>query len=130
MARGVAEGKRSVWRKRLARFARGGQTVAAFCEAEGVTAPTFYHWKRKLGAESSGTERRPAEASVAAQRTAGFVPVRITGETSDAIEVGVTIELPNGARVRVPVGNLGAIGAAVRAAGRVADRVQTETPRC
>jgi transposase len=132
MGRRVGEAKRSVWRRRLGRFARGGQTVAAFCEAEGVTAPTFYHWKRKLAVEASGAGKGPAGASLAAQRTAGFVPVRITGETSGAIElgVGIAIELPNGARVRVPAGNLDAIGAAILAAGRVAGRVETETPRC
>lgn len=36
--------------ERLDRFRRSGQTVAQFCDAEGVSAPSFYVWKRTLAA--------------------------------------------------------------------------------
>ena len=42
MRRVVDETRRTLWRERLARFALGGRTVAAFCSAEGVSVPTFY----------------------------------------------------------------------------------------
>ena len=41
---------RHTWTARLARFATAGQTVAQFCAAEGVSAPSFYLWKRRLAA--------------------------------------------------------------------------------
>lgn len=36
------------WRLRLARFATSGQTVAQFCEAESVSAWSYYHWRKQL----------------------------------------------------------------------------------
>ncbi len=36
------------WTSRLERFAVSGQTVVGFCHEEGVSVPSFYHWKKKL----------------------------------------------------------------------------------
>jgi hypothetical protein len=124
MGRFVDEGKKDEWRKRLARFARGGQTVAAFCLGERVSMATFYHWKRRLASES--VERRTGATAVGVSRngTGAFLPVRI--ERAAAVE----IELPNGTRVRVPVGDHDALAAAIAAAGRVPAHTEVETPRC
>lgn len=128
MGRCVDEAKRRVWRQRLARFARSGQKVAAFCAAEGVSLPTFYQWKRELASESArrGSEAagRQAGASVAGSADQAFLPVCIEGVTR------VEIELPNGTRVRVPSSDLNAMGAAIAAAGRMPARVEGEASRC
>jgi len=124
MRRVVNEGKRRLWRERLARFARSGKKVAAFCSAEHVSVPTFYQWKRKLAAESVKRGSRRAGTFLSVNRGGAFLPVRIEGATL------VEMELPNGTRVRVPTGDLGAIGAAIAAAGRIPAQVEAETPRC
>ena len=48
MLRGSNPVKAQEWTDRLLRFQNSGVTVARFCEGEGVSAPSFYHWKRKL----------------------------------------------------------------------------------
>ena len=77
------------WAERLDRFRRSGQTVAQFCDAEGVSAPSFYVWKRTLAAQS-----------VAAPGPA-LVPIHVTPSPvmpTTAIELA----LPGGAVVRFP----------------------------
>ena len=49
MARSADSVKRQIWRQRLRRFERGRLTIAAFCQAEGVSAASFYQWRRILG---------------------------------------------------------------------------------
>jgi len=63
-----------------------GLTVAAFCAAEGVSAPAFYQWKRQL------TRRAPPAD------TPTVVPVRLT--TPDPTAAVVEVVLPSGALVR------------------------------
>jgi len=123
MGRAIDEGLWRVWRGRLARYERSGQTVAAFCAGEQVAVPTFYQWKRKLRA--SVTERDdPADRASPAWDGPTFVPVRIEGSAV------VEIELPNGARVRVPSGDVVALSAAIAAAGRLSPHAEEETTRC
>jgi hypothetical protein len=124
MGKCVDETKGAVWGRRLARFALSGQTVTAFCGVERVSVQTFYRWKRKLVSESVGRQRERAGDSLSVERTRAFLPVRIEGAAM--VEIG----LPNGTHVRVPASDLGAIEAAIVAAGRVPSRVAAETPRC
>lgn len=76
-----------LWTDRLARFATAGQTIDQFCAAEGVSAASFYAWKRKLAAP-------PVAATP-------LVPIQIT----PAISNTATLELlmPSGTRLRLPV---------------------------
>jgi hypothetical protein len=125
MRKVVDQAKRRLWRERLSRFARSGQKVAAFCSAERVSVPTFYQWKRKLASQSAKPEsRRTSQSSSAGNGTQAFVPVRIEGAAL------VQMELPNGTHVRVPAGDLAAIGAAIAAAGRLPIHVDAEASRC
>src|SRR5262245_39658594 len=81
---------RRVWVERLDRFRRSGQTVAQFCAAEGISAPSFYVWKRTLTAGAD-----PAVPSTPAPT---LVPIRITPSPAAPIELA----LPSGAVVRFP----------------------------
>ena len=120
MGRVVDEGKWAAWRRRLARFQRGGQTVAAFCDAEDVSVPSFYQWKRKLaGAPAGVVDRRSPAIPITAR---SFLLVRI--EAAAVVE----IELPNGVGVRVPARDVAAINAAVLAAGNVRTTPEEESP--
>src|SRR5262245_44845769 len=104
MARGVDEAKWTAWRERLARYEQSGQTIAAFCGAEGVSAPAFFQWRRKLSAlDRRGSTTLGGESTV---EPPTFLPVRL--DLAEAVE----IELPNGARIRLSSRDLAAISAA------------------
>ncbi len=79
---------RRQWAERLERFRRSGQTVAQFCDAEGVSAPSFYVWKRTLAATPAVTPLPTV------------VPIRITPLSPSP--TGIELALPGGAVVRFP----------------------------
>ena len=124
MGRSADEGKRGVWRKRLARFTRTGVTVRAFCEAERVSVQSFFRWRRMLAAEGVGEKHRRAGKTLAAGRRGPFLPVRIEDAAS------LEIVLPNGARVRVPAGDPSLIETVIAAAGVAPPWGEAETARC
>jgi hypothetical protein len=91
MARERGAAAERIWRARLARQRRSGQTVAEFCEHEGVSTPAFYAWKRRLtGAttDHGGAVKRSVPL---------FVPLSLSPVVS-----GVRIVLPGGAVVELP----------------------------
>ena len=86
------------WQQRIDRFDDSPLTIAEFCQREGVSTASFYHWRRKL--------REPKFPPQSA-----FVPVALeVGEPSprsatSAAEIpGCEIDLPGGASVRLPYG--------------------------
>jgi len=89
-----------LWAERLERFKQSDLTVAKFCQAEGVSQPSYYHWRRKL--------LGPAKTSTPDQ-SATFLPVRIAEtypqpvSAEPATDAHATIELPGGVRIRVEV---------------------------
>ncbi len=91
MSRGASAQKRSQWRERFRRFARSELSATEFCRQEGVSTPSFYHWRRKLADSSSNG---PARRSLA---RASFVPVQVA--TASALHVN----FPNGVRLSLPV---------------------------
>ncbi len=98
MARSSGLGEAAVWRRRVRWFARAGMTVECFCEEEGVSASSFYRWRKKLAERqtpSSGGRHMPA-----------FQAVRVT-----AGDATVAILLPGGARLEVPTANLDVVRA-------------------
>jgi putative transposase len=60
----LAAQRETAWRERLARFAGGRQTVAAFCRREAVSVATFYHWRARLLTGAQRALSRPARAPV------------------------------------------------------------------
>lgn len=76
--------RREIWAERMARYRASSLTVKEFCLREGVSAPNFYQWKKKLGDTS-------ASASPA------FVPVSFSNQASST----VTLTLPGGATIEL-----------------------------
>jgi len=109
MARSVDGAKRRAWSERLRRFERCELTVAAFCEAEGVSTPSFYQWRRRL--DSRGRGAPPAVTRMTRQ---AFVPLQIAAPAGGPVE----IHLPNGARVCLPGNDRQGIAAAIAAAAQ------------
>ncbi len=103
----------AVWRERLARFERGGLTVAEFCRREGVSDPSFYQWRRRLQQGERGTRRtgRQARGEAGAEEGQRFLPVHVVGLT------WAEIEIPGGIKIRVPAANTEALRTAILSAG-------------
>ena len=75
------------WRRRMERFHQGRQSVTEFCRTEGVSAPSFYQWRKRLARQPRATE----EAS-------GFRAVRLAGTNAALVAAGVVVQLPGGTR--------------------------------
>lgn len=112
MFRAVKSTKEDQWRSRLRRFQSSGMSVIRFCEAERVSAPSFYLWRKRLKAD----ERK--------QDPPTFLPVRLT--QAAAIE----IHLPNGTRVCLPAGQAEVLRVAIDAAGRLRGDGDREAEAC
>ena len=69
------------WTERLERFAASSLTVAQFCEAEGVSQQSYYHWKRRLRADGVPTS--------------GFRAVQVSSATTWASQP-TTVQLGGG----------------------------------
>ena len=78
------------WRGHVEEQVRSGLAVRAYCAAQGLAAPTFYEWRRRLG------EGRARPAFVQVQVTP---PPRREGASS-----GVEVVLAGGARLRLERG--------------------------
>jgi len=111
MARERGAAAERIWRERMARYRRCGETVADFCEHEGVSTPTFYAWRRRL--TGSAVNERATRRSAPL-----FVPLSL-----GAAVAGVRIVLPGGAVVELPPGaDERLLRTCIRAASGPADR--------
>ena len=89
--------KEREWTERLQRFERSGQTVARFCEAERISPPSFYLWRKRLGI-ASGRSRSVGPRSRGSgrrgpRRPSAFQPVFMIPPQAAP---NATIRLPNG----------------------------------
>jgi transposase len=79
---------RQRWQQRLERFCRSGLTVPDFCDREGISAASFYEWKRRLG-------REPVSPAADNPR---LVPVRLVTPPGSA---PLEVLLPSGMILRL-----------------------------
>lgn len=107
----AAEVRRQVWAERLRRYSQSGLTVAAFCDQERVSLPSFYQWRRKLDGSPDGRVGTAERDRSAERRSQAFVPVQI--RQSAAVEM----RLPNGVQFWLPAGDAAVLAAAIAAAG-------------
>ena len=105
MARSFGSGNAVVWRRRVRRFGRSGLTVVQFCEEEGVSTASFYRWRKRLSIERpiTGGVR---QVKTAADQMPAFQSVRVTPS-----HAAMSICLPGGVRVEVPMVDLDAVRA-------------------
>jgi putative transposase len=99
MSRGSDGEKVKLWRERFRRYAKSALSVEDFCRGEGVSAATFYHWRKKLARASS---RRQSG------KRGAFRPVMVTASVS-----ALSVRLPGGVELEVPRENLDVIRAVV-----------------
>jgi macrodomain Ter protein organizer (MatP/YcbG family) len=78
------------WRKLVNRQSKSGESVTAYCQARGLSAPQFFYWKKKL---------RELEANQ-------FVEVKMVSSRMppEAAGAGIEVRLRNDIRLQVPRG--------------------------
>jgi transposase len=81
--------KEQFWREKLLLWQTSGQTIRAFCDAQRLSEPSFYAWRRRFVAQRG--QQQPA-----------FVPVRVTPTPTTSIPLELV--LASGRVVRVPPG--------------------------
>jgi hypothetical protein len=116
---------RGIWLQRLGRYANSGLTIAAFCERERVSVPSFYYWRRKFrgSGNTAGGGKGRTPRVVRAPQKRDFVPIAIRSSAA------VKMRLPNGAQLWLPTGDAALLGAAIAAAGRL-ESVHQEDDAC
>jgi len=107
---------REIWSGRMRRYTNSGLTVAAFCERERVSVPSFYYWRRKLetgdvAGGDTGRMSRVGRAPVPQKRD--FVPIAIRNS------VAIKMRLPNGAQLWLPADDANLLNVAIAAAGKL-----------
>jgi len=83
------------WRDRLEKFKDSGLTIERFCQSEGVSAGSFYRWRKRIVSQEECGK-------------SGFARALITQPSQAAEDVStpsVRIELPGGANVYVEAVN-------------------------
>lgn len=87
----AARDREAYWRDALARWRHSGRSVKAFCQAECVSTPAFYAWRRRLDQSES---RKPA-----------FLPVHVVADVFDPpVTQGIEVVMANGRCLRVGPG--------------------------
>jgi transposase-like protein len=135
MGRRADAGKRREWVERLRRHEKSGQTVAEFCEWEGVSAAAFYNWRKKLTGGNFTSRSLACTTTVMAGRPepesrldrTAFLPVRVTpqsGATADPSRI--EIRLANGVCIFVPDAEVGTLETVIAAVGRLSFRLGRE----
>lgn len=107
MKRGLKSVKSQQWVDRLQRFQVLGQTAVDFCRDEGISLPSFYQWKRKLGQpvqpqQLSRTQRQ--FGSRGPNKKAGralFRAVNLTGVDGMSSASGVVVRMPSGIAIEL-----------------------------
>jgi hypothetical protein len=103
------EQKRRFWRRTIDQWRRSRLTVRAFCERRGLSEPSFYYWRRRVGTtEETGSAASAGHADDlgATAAGAGFAEVQVVGDDRPAGSEDPVVELilPAGERLRVEAG--------------------------
>ena len=110
MWRGSNPMKVEQWSDRLERFENSGQTVGQFCVAEGVSQPSFYQWRKRLGvgdrvrggrSKRSGRTNRAERPNRGSKNESAFKPVQLT--PTPGVQQSTVIRLADG--VEIELGN-------------------------
>ena len=83
--------KHEEWKKRLARYDKSNQTVAQFCLDEGISSPSFYHWRKKL---------RPRSTDRTA-RSGRFQPIHIVSSLTKSSGPPTIVRLGHGMQIEL-----------------------------
>jgi hypothetical protein len=80
MNRKASSTRRDYWQKLIGEQGGSGQSVSVFCRGRGVSEPSFYSWRRRLGEESVPLKFALVERGPAANTGSGLELALATGE--------------------------------------------------
>lgn len=85
----------SLWLDRLNRFSQSSHSVASFCAAESISAPSFYQWKRR--------RRRRVERPkpVACRRKPASAPARFVEMEIRPVAGCIRVSLPGNVTIEL-----------------------------
>lgn len=121
MSGSFSDRKSREWRRRLLRFEKHPSTIKEFCRREGVSEPSFYLWRKRLGLKNA---QKPVRAESPAESPAGFRPVRLLTRES------LVAHLPGGMRMVVPMSEPDGLRAVIDALARVDAELLAEARPC
>jgi putative transposase len=78
--------KASRWVEILKRQSDSGVSVRQFCRTEGVSEPSFYAWRKKLGTRGSDPALRATRRKDQSDDGQLFVPLKVLG-TAQTLEI-------------------------------------------
>ena len=124
-----------VWRERLERFPRSGLTVVGFCVREGVSAASFYYWRKKMrleGRQRRVTDGHPLEPPGPIGGRGHFRRVAVVPAVSGMAGSvpAVCIQLPGGTRMEVGAADLDSLRAVVAEVMRADRGREAGVARC
>ena len=117
MSGSFSDRKSREWRRRFLRFEKHPSTIKEFCRREGVSEPSFYLWRKRLGLKDA-PKPTPAESPT------GFRPVRLLTRES------LVAHLPGGMRMVVPMSEPDGLRAVIDALARVDAELRAEARPC
>jgi hypothetical protein len=114
MSRGSDPVKVELWRERFSRCKDSGMTTEQFCASEGISKPSFYAWRRKLGLSTPRPHKSLPVKS--------FQQVVVTPALTALIA-----RFPGGIQLEVPVTNENALRVVVSELVRADRLVESES---
>jgi hypothetical protein len=78
----IVNGKADAWRRRIDDQRASGQSVRAWCKANGSQECSFYWWRSRLGL--SPKKRRPSKPAKAKPKPLAFAQVVVHPSTAEA----------------------------------------------
>jgi len=93
MGRGPDRVKRELWARRLREFERGDESVAEFCEREGVPVRSFHRWRRTLKSPAAPRVDKSARGMPGATGRMRFIPVEIVPSASSRSAAAGTVDI-------------------------------------
>ncbi len=78
--RGTRAEVAATWRERLGRWQRLQCSITEFCRREGISQPSFFQWRRRLGVNDAPS---PPDVGRHSPRGAAFIPVQVVATKSD-----------------------------------------------
>ncbi len=118
MARGSDPLKVELWRERFARCQEPSMTTEQFCTAEGISKPSFYAWRRKLGLSTPRSKKSPPQKK-------SFQQVVVTSAPA-----GLIARLPGGIELEFSTSHENSLRAAVSALVQAGRLTESESTRC
>ena len=130
MGRKPSPSTEAAWRDRLARFRECHLTIREFCRQEGVSDPSFYHWRKRLDRNGPRAKRsrRSGGEPTKPLKSLPFLPVKVcsSGDATCGVfsSAWAEVELPGGLRIRVPASHGEALRMAILTGHQVCREVR------